>query len=533
MNIGIIVNFLQGGGAERCAADLSIAFSGYGHDVIIFTDLSYERTYEYKGTLVNFTFTSNNADRCMSEKESILRKAEELGALKSKYGIDIAISFMQFANYINILSKGKEKTVLTTHSVNSEYAKYDKSVFWSDDTFRNLYQFADYITFPSEYCRKDWIKHYGDKNNITRTIYNPVHVMQVDRKDGKENMVIAIGRMHSIKRQWHIIRAFKMVKEKCPDSKLIILGEGELRPRLEKLLTDLQLEDDVEMPGNVTNVNDYLERAKVFTITSHCEAMPCAVLEAMSAGVPVVACDIPGGIREEIGIEAHVNISAPIYGECGIMVPYIKDFYTDELSKEEMMLADEICILLRDDELREQMGQKAQQRADEFSLDKIGAVWADEIMDCEDRRDIDAGSFAAAKKRGLDSFDRIEGRRAEMYMSYYRLLEKWMLLHENGKSIKSYFEKNGLKNIIIYGMGKMTHHLLADLKDSNVNVVCAIDRGAINKNTDFPIISDEDDIPDADCIVITPVYDEETIRKSLENKTQILILSLLDIVNEC
>ena len=525
-NIGIIVNCLTGGGAERCAADLSLFFEKKGYNVIFFTDLSVKSTYNYKGKLVNFTYKLTNT------LNPLENKIEELRDLKDKYSIDIAISFMQFANYINIMSKGDEKIVLTTHSVNSEYAKQDRSVFWSEYTFRELYQYADVITFPSEYCRKDWLDHYGDQNNITRTIYNPVHVMQTGGKAKRENIVLAIGRLHVIKRQWHIIRVFKLIKEKCPNSRLIILGDGELRSQLEQLIMDFQLENDVEMPGNVTDVNDYLARAKVFTMTSYCEAMPCSVLEAMSAGVPVVACDIPGGLREELKVEACEGVDVfPIRSECGVIVPYIKPFYTDQFSKEEEMLADEIVALLNNDELWREMGNKAKLRAADFSLEKIGAVWVDSIINDGNSRRIDLDEFDKVKKRSMGAFSRGKENRNEMYVLYYRLLEKWMVLREHGKSTKTYFEVNGLKNIIIYGLGKMADHLIEDLKQSDINIVCAIDRGALNKRARFPVISDENDIPNADCIVITPVYDAESIRQSLENKTTIPILSLSDVVD--
>lgn len=528
MNIGIIVNCLTGGGAERCAADLSIYFSDNGHHVYFFTDLSIKRTYQYKGELVNFTYKLTNTT------SSLEMKIEELKTLKSKCHIDIAISFMQFANYVNIMSRGNEKVILTTHSLNSEYAKYDKSVFFSEITFKELYQYADLITFPSEYCRQDWLEHYGDPNNITRTIYNPVHLMSADNKAPKENIVIAIGRMHSIKRQWHIIRIFRLIKEKCPDSRLVILGDGELRDRLEKLVRQLQLENDVDMPGNVNNVNDYLARAKVFVMTSVCEAMPCSVLEAMSAGVPVAACDIPGGLREELKIKPRINDEIfPIRSEYGVVTPRIPFFYTDEFLQEERILADEIVELLHNDVLRTEMGEKARQRASDFSLEKIGAVWEEIINDQSSNKQFNLAEFEQVKKRSAAEFCRSVSARNDMYISYYRLLEKWMILKEQGKTVKSYFEKNGLKNIIIYGLGKMTNHLLADLAGSDIHVVCAIDRRASNKSARFPVISDEDIIPDADCIVITPVYDEAAIRESLENKTLSAVLSLADIVNHC
>ncbi len=533
-NIAIIVPTLQGGGAERCAADLSFVFGRAGHKVVIFTDLSHGVTYEYTGGLVNFSVLPDNLGGKISPKNAMEKKINELRDLKEQYQINIAISFMQSANYINILSKENEMVILTTHGVNSEYAKYCKSVEWSEHTFRELYQYADLITFPSGYCQKDWIEHYGDKNHITRTIHNPVHAMSVKKNICKENIILSIGRMHGVKRQWHIIRIFKLVKEKCPDSKLIILGDGQLRLKLEKLVLELGLENDVEMPGTVMNVGDYLENAKVFTLTSGLEAFPCSALEALSAGVPVVTCDCPGGIREELNIVCvQDNVTAPIRGECGILTPYIKEFYTDQFTEEEKMLADEIVCLLEDDVLRCGMEEKARQRAELFSLEQIGEIWIKTLMEISEKKREEGQGLKTEKQKSINGLGVKEQKNIKMYMDYYRLLEKWMLLREKNIRVKQYFENRGIRNIIIYGMGKMTHHLLEDLCGSDVHVVCAIDRGAFNLNSEFPVITGDAEIPEADCIVITIVYDADDIMEKLGKKTRVPMISLSYVVDEC
>lgn len=531
--IALIISTLQRGGAERCAADLSVIFTQKGFRVFIFTDLSYSVEYEYAGKLIDYKCTLGNDDKA-KKQNPLSKKVNELQELKSKYNIDIAISFMQAANYFNILSKYKEKVILTTHSVNSEYAKYDKSVFWSDDTFRELYQYSDLITFPSDFCREDWLEHYGDKNDITRTIYNPVHMMSVEENDKKENIVMAIGRMHSVKRQWHLIKAFKLVKDMCPDSRLIILGDGELRPALEAIVSRLHLENDIEMPGNVEDVRQYLEKAKVFAMTSRCEAMPCSVLEALSAGVPVVSCDCPGGIREELGIsDVPKNISEPIIGECGIITPYIREISTNDFSREEEVLAEEIVHLLKDDSLRKRMSKAAFMMVQRFSAEVIGSVWINEILNGRLKKEINRQEFETVRNRHLDNYQEPGAANLNMYVAYYRLLEKWMVLHEKGDSVKHYFMWHDIKNIIIYGLGKMANHLLEDIKESDINVVCAIDIGAINKYSHFPVITPDEDIPDADCIVVTPVHEMETISNNIGKMTLIPLISLSSILDDC
>ena len=532
-NIALITGTLQGGGAERCAADLSVIFTQRGFRVYIFTELSVKIEYDYAGTLVDYSFDLSSIGKTQNINP-LQDRVRELEALKKKYRIDIAISFMQLANYFNILSRGKEKVILTTHSVNSEYAKYEKSVFWAEETFRELYQYADFITFPSDFCRDDWLKHYGDKNGITRTVYNPVHMMEDKKNNHKENIIITVGRMHSIKRQWHLMKAFSLVKEKCPDSRLILLGEGELRPKLEMLVKQLGLNEDVEMPGNVKNVQDYLGEAKVFAMTSRYEAMPCSVLEALSAGVPVVSCDSPGGIREELGISYERNtLSSPIIGKCGIITPYITENYADEISQEEEALAEEIVHLLRDDELRNRMAATAVKMTHRFSADVIGSLWVEDIFKKSREREGDCNEFEKIRRKNIEAYPTPEALNTNMYAAYYRLLEKWMTLRERGGGTKQYFMSQGVKKIIIYGLGKMANHLLEDLKESDIDIVCAIDRNAINKYVGFPVITAEEKIPDADCIIITPVHETEAIKKTLAGRTLLPMISLCEVLDGC
>ena len=86
---------------------------------------------------------------------------------------------------------------------------------------------------------------------------------------------------------------------------------------------------------------------------------------------------------------------------------------------------------------------------------------------------------------------------------------------------------------MIYGLGKMADHLLADLRGSSIHIVCAIDMRAINKYGDFRVLTPEERLPNADCIVITPVHEAESIKQKLEGKTMVPILSLSEILDEC
>ena len=81
-------------------------------------------------------------------------------------------------------------------------------------------------------------------------------------------------------------------------ARLIILGEGEDRPKLEALVRELGLEEDVALPGFVDNPYKYLKRAAVFVLSSRWEGLPTVLIEALALGTPVVATDCPSGPAE-------------------------------------------------------------------------------------------------------------------------------------------------------------------------------------------------------------------------------------------
>jgi len=78
----------------------------------------------------------------------------------------------------------------------------------------------------------------------------------------------------------------------------MILGEGEERPKLEALVRELRLEEDVALPGFVDNPYKYMKRAAVFVLSSQWEGFGNVLVEAMACGCPVVATDCPSGPAE-------------------------------------------------------------------------------------------------------------------------------------------------------------------------------------------------------------------------------------------
>jgi glycosyltransferase involved in cell wall biosynthesis len=152
------------------------------------------------------------------------------------------------------------------------------------------------------------------------------------------------------KGQRHLIAAAHLVVQEIPDARFIILGEGELREPLERLVRDYHLEKHVLMPGFRTDVLGCMKSFDLFAMSSITEGLGTSVLDAMACSRAVVATEA-GGIPE---------IVEP--GRTGLLVP----------PRDHQAMADAIVRLLRDERLRDQMGRAGLARVNSrFTVDRM------------------------------------------------------------------------------------------------------------------------------------------------------------------
>jgi glycosyltransferase involved in cell wall biosynthesis len=160
-----------------------------------------------------------------------------------------------------------------------------------------------------------------------------------------------VGRIEKQKGLDHLLRAFSLMKTVCNDVQLFIVGEGQQREPLEKLVQSLGLEGRVTFTGSSQEVLTYYQTSEIFVLPSLAEGMSSSLLEAMSCGLPVVVTAI-GGNREMVEWGSDPN-GIPVcqfkIADCGILV-------NPEDSKG---LAGALSKLLDDSTLRKQLGEKA------------------------------------------------------------------------------------------------------------------------------------------------------------------------------
>lgn len=121
------------------------------------------------------------------------------------------------------------------------------------------------------------------------------------RLDDRTRVVLSVGRLSREKGHADLIQAFPRIRELAGDAslRLLLVGEGPERPRIERLCRALKLSDFVILAGQQDDINRYYDIADVFVLPSHSEGCPNVLLEAMAAGVPVIATAV-GGIPEVV-----------------------------------------------------------------------------------------------------------------------------------------------------------------------------------------------------------------------------------------
>jgi glycosyltransferase involved in cell wall biosynthesis len=169
-------------------------------------------------------------------------------------------------------------------------------------------------------------------------------------------VVGTIGALVAQKAQHHLIDAAAIVTKEVPDVRFVILGEGELRPSLEEHIKHLHLTRHVFLAGFRPDVLELLKDFDVFALSSIQEGLCTSLIDAMAASKPAVATAV-GGVPEVIAD-----------GETGFLVP----------AKDDKALAERIVRLLKDQGLRQRMGEAGLARARQhFTVERMVQATAD------------------------------------------------------------------------------------------------------------------------------------------------------------
>lgn len=221
---------------------------------------------------------------------------------------------------------------------------------------KHLYKRASRIIAVSEGVAKDLREALSLPEGLVTAIHNPVVDEElyeladqpIDHPWLREDVpvLLAVGRLVPQKDYPSLLRAFSAIRRERP-LRLIVLGEGEERKRIERYAQQLGIRHDVDFPGFVENPFPFMRRCTVYVLASRFEGLPGALIQAMACGAPVVSTDCPSGPSEII----HS-------GSNGFLVP-VGDW---------KQLAASIESLLDNPELRRSFSDAATKAAAEFGV---------------------------------------------------------------------------------------------------------------------------------------------------------------------
>jgi glycosyltransferase involved in cell wall biosynthesis len=220
---------------------------------------------------------------------------------------------------------------------------------------RHLNKF-DKVICVSEFMRDEVAARGFSKERLV-TIYNGVDIPETKTKDG--DYILSLGRIVKLKGLEYLIRAMAH-----NDAQLKICGEGPERKQLERLSQSLGLTDRIDFMGWVTEDEKakLLSECRMIVIPSVLEAYGLVAAEAMSYGKAVIASNT-GGLPE-------------VVGDAGLLVP----------PQDEKALSDAILKLVKDGDLRMELGREAQRRMRAFSWDEMAKRTVDTYTDVINRR---------------------------------------------------------------------------------------------------------------------------------------------------
>lgn len=204
--------------------------------------------------------------------------------------------------YIALL--GTQLPVIGVHHAFGDYQRLTRRLF--ANAFKRrlaLLGVSDAVRDDMRACLSGWAPER------IQTLYNRIDIAavqagQVSRADAREHLGLPqdawivgnVGRLHPDKDQATLIRGFAQALPQLPKgSLLVIMGRGRLAADLKTLAVELGVSDAVRFVGQVANGRRYFKAFDLFALSSDHEPFGMVLLEAMAAGVPVIASDCGGG----------------------------------------------------------------------------------------------------------------------------------------------------------------------------------------------------------------------------------------------
>ena len=322
MKIGIVC-YPTYGGSGVLATELGKALARKGHEVHFISsslpvrlDSIGTNIFFHEVSVLNYPlFEYPPYELALISRLIDVVKYEKLDVLHVHYAIPHA--FAAYAAKQILASLGISIPIVTTlHG--TDITLVGKDPLYEPAVTYSINQ-SDAVTAVSQYLREETYRSFDIKKDI-KVIYNFVDFDRFSKKKKDhfklaiapegEKLIVHTSNFRPVKRVEDVINVFKLIHDKMP-CKLLLIGDGPERTRMEQLSRTLHLSDAVRFLGKIEAVEEVLSVADLFLLPSSQESFGLAALEAMACQVPVISTDTEGlpeiNLQGETGFMSHVG----------------------------------------------------------------------------------------------------------------------------------------------------------------------------------------------------------------------------------
>ena len=311
MHVAILAGSLSRGGTERVIVNLAEYMIGCGDTVTLVTQFLSENEYELPNGVSRIISGLTDEETTKDRIKNILLRHKKLKNIWIDIKPDIILSFIGKNNFMAV-STAKGLNIPVAVCVRAlpelEYPNplmkaLTGLLFTKADAV--ILQTAEQKSFFSARVKR---RAYILKNPIDSAFLRKPYEGIRDKE------IVSVGRIDENKNHRMIIDAFAPLTEKYPDWRVKIYGEGQQRDELIRYVKERGLEQQISLPGRISDVAGSIEKASIFILSSDTEGSPNALIEAMCLGICCISTDCPCGGPAEL-IENNTNgILIPVRG---------------------------------------------------------------------------------------------------------------------------------------------------------------------------------------------------------------------------
>lgn len=352
MKILFVLAGLGAGGAERVVALLSGEMIRRGHEIAVAsfdspTDPIYH-SFHPQVDFVRMSIPAGGGSFLRGIHANYRRTAMLRGILRQRRP-DVVVSFLTKINVLSIVAAaGLDIPVVISERNNPVNQRAHP--FWTN-AWKIAASRASAIVLQTEAIRSLYPETIQRRAVV---IPNPVVLSTTERKPHDGLVLAAVGRLEWQKGFDLLIQAFAAIASDFPDWRLTIWGEGAERSRLQQLADQSGYADRIELAGNSKSQSDWTGNADIFVLSSRYEGFPNVLLEAMSAGLPVLS------FRCDFGPEEMI--------EDGVDGVLVEPGRIDDLSQK-------LSDLMKNEKLRMMLGTAACKSAVRYEVTQIVSKW--------------------------------------------------------------------------------------------------------------------------------------------------------------